>query len=239
MKFTALKTPYITAGNSLIDIIAGALPQIPEKSILVITSKVVSIVEKACVPLHTTPLRDLIQKESETPPLPTAYQNVWLTQKYGRTLLNAGIDTSNIENQYILLPQDPFKSVGDIRDALLKKYQLSDLGVLMIDSRTMTQVKGISGVTIAWSGFTPLASQIGHADLVGQRMQSTIINIAEPLAAAATLTMGECDESQPLCLVENIPHVRFTNQRPTPAEISAYFIDPSEDIYTIQTVPSD
>ena len=57
------------------------------------------------------------------------------------------------------------------------------------------------------------------------------INIAEALAVAAVLEMGEAAERTPLCLVKNIKKIKFQKRPPTKQELKDLTIEIENDIY--------
>ena len=67
---------------------------------------------------------------------------------------------------------------------------------------------------------------VGTEDLFARPLKMTAVNVADSLACAATLMMGEGPESQPLCLIQAL-HVKFTNTG-DPTEVQ---IPWTEDLY--------
>ena len=66
-------------------------------------------------------------------------------------------------------------------------------------------------MALAHWGFSGLKNRIGHPDLFGRSMKMTTINIADALATAATLMMGETDERRPLAVVD-CSDLKFADQ---------------------------
>ena len=84
-----------------------------------------------------------------------------------------------------------------------------DVGVIMNDSFGRPWRNGVVGVAIGSAGVPSLQNMIGAPDLFDRPMQVTEIAIADELAAAASLVMGQGAEGQP------IVHVRgFHSQAP-------------------------
>jgi F420-0:gamma-glutamyl ligase len=73
--------------------------------------------------------------------------------------------------------------------------------------------------------------RVGARDLFGRCMTMTKVNVADALAAASVLCMGEADEQTPVALIEELPFVRFSDAPPTAEEQSATRIDPREDVF--------
>jgi len=134
----------------------------------------------------------LIRQESEYYlPRKLNKYGVMLTIKRNILAPSAGIDESNAEGHYILWPKDPQKTANEIRAYLRKKYRLKKLGIIITDSRTLPLRWGTIGVCLAYSGFKSLNNYIGKKDLFGRKLNVTQSNVADSLAVAAVLAMGE------------------------------------------------
>lgn len=216
MQITASKTTLFKEGDDLVKFITNHLPTIPEKSVLAVTSKIVALAERRTIALtDNIKKEELIKAESEWA-TPTKW--AWLTIKDGILMASAGIDESNADGKYILLPKDSFVSAQNIRNALAKHYQLKNFGVVITDSHTAPLRKGVTGITLGYAGFKGLRDYTGEKDIFGREFKFSSVNIADSLAAAAVLTMGEGREQQPLALLTETP-VTFTNQEVDPAEL--------------------
>jgi dihydrofolate synthase / folylpolyglutamate synthase len=235
MKVTAYKTPTIQAGQDIKQVIAQAIPSLPERSFLVIASKVISTAENQFVPKTTEDKQekhDLAIQEADfyLDPHSSKY-NLMLTIKRNWMFVNAGIDESNADNQYILWPEDPQKSVNEIWHFLREHYGLKEVGVTMSDSTSIPLNWGVVGHAIAHCGFWPLKSYIGKADLFGREMKMEQVNIMQGVTAAGVLEMGEGAESTPLAVVEDVKEVQFQDHVPTQAELAELKIDLEDDAY--------
>ena len=118
------------------------------------------------------------------------------------TLLpNAGIDGSNAPaGHVVLLPEDPDRTAASIRADLEHAFHVS-LAVLIIDSRTHPMRYGCSGVAIGCSGIQAVVDDRGREDLFGNHLEVTRRAVADNIASAAELLMGEADEAVPLVIV--------------------------------------
>src|SRR5258708_21958834 len=180
MHVTAYKTPLVKAGDDITQIIAGSIKEIPEGSILVVASKIVSTCENRFVTRTTEDKNEkhqLVKKEAEwyLDPHSSKY-NLMLTNKRNWIFVNAGIDESNANNHYILWPEDPQKSVNAIWHFLREHYHLKNIGVTMSDSASQPLNWGVTGHAIAHCGFNPLKSYIGKSDLFGREMKMEQVN---------------------------------------------------------------
>lgn len=234
MKVTAIVTPTLFAGDNLLGVIRTVLPRIPEKSILVVTSKVVALWENAVVPVprNRAQKQALIKSECElyTEPTQSKY-NVSLTIRDGMIGVDAGIDESNVSEGFVLLPADAFESAKKIWQFVREQYSVEEVGVIVTDSVSLPLKWGVVGRSIGHCGFEAVTSKIGEKDLFGREMTMTKIAVAEALASTAVFAMGEVAESTPLALVEEVPHILFQKQPPSAAELQGLYIDPQDDVY--------
>lgn len=114
---------------------------------------------------------------------------------------NAGIDRSNIyPGHAILYPERPFVSAESIRREI-KKRTGKKIGIVLTDSRLMPTRIGTTGVAIACAGMEPVQDCRGRRDLFGNVLKYTKRALADDIAAAAELLMGEADEAVPVVLV--------------------------------------
>lgn len=233
MKVTALKTPKILAGQqSLLSILDTAFTQLSEGSIVVITSKIVAICQGRLVKVEEADKAKLVAQEAQyyLPPTQSKY-GITLTISDNLLIPTAGIDESNSSGHYILWPDNPQQVANEARAHLRKRFSISRLGVIITDSTTSPLRWGTRGISLAYSGISPLNNYIGKPDIFGSPLKVTKANIQDGLAAAAVLVMGEGDEQTPLALIEDVAFVEFREADPTPAEIKELHIDLADDLY--------
>lgn len=199
-----ITTRVFNQGESLLDFVLEQIKpdQVQETMIIVVTSKIVSLAENRLVKKSSISKSDLIIREADYNFGEVGY-GCYLTIKHGLFIPSAGIDESNSEsNQYILYPEDPFNSAKNLWESLRKHWGVNHLGILLTDSHTTPLRRGVTGVSLAHWGFCGLKDLVGSTDLFGRKMQMTTVNISDGLAAAATLMMGESDESRPLVIIK-------------------------------------
>jgi len=127
-----------------------------------------------------------------------------LCLKNGTLLPNAGIDASNApEGSLVLLPLDPDASAARIR-ATIAERSGADVGVIVIDSRTHAMRLGCSGVAIGCSGIPSVVDERGKKDLFGRELEVTKRAVADCIASAAELVMGEAGECVPAAVVRGV-----------------------------------
>lgn len=131
-----------------------------------------------------------------------------VAHRSGTVLANAGIDASNVapgsdDNHVLLLPEDCNRSCRDIRARLAARTGIEP-GVLIIDSLGRAWRNGTVGVALGAAGLPALLDLRGKPDLFGRRLRSTQVGIADEIAAAASLLMGQADEGTPVVLIRGL-----------------------------------
>lgn len=235
MLVTPLKTRILwPPRDDLFGAIKNSLKKIPEGSILAVASKIVSIAEGRCITMATVVKDDLIRQEANWY-LPRARSEWGIMHTITRGMLapTAGIDESNGNGYYILWPKDPMKSAAQLLRWLKRTYGVKHLGVLVTDSRSMPLRRGVVGVALGYAGFSPLNDERGKKDLFDHRLNITQTNIADGLAAAAALAMGEGNESTPLALITDISFIYISGHTPRQSRrlYSSYMVPLQEDLY--------
>ena len=109
------------------------------------------------------------------------------------------------EDWVLLLPENPDQSAAEIR-ANLEAASGAKLGVMIIDSHGRAWRLGTVGVAIGLSGLPGLIDERGWQDLFGYTLQITIVGVADELAAAASLVMGQAAEGTPAIHVRGFPY---------------------------------
>ncbi|MBI5220568.1 MAG: coenzyme F420-0:L-glutamate ligase [Candidatus Liptonbacteria bacterium] len=200
MIIAPIRTRVFKEGENLLDFVAHYFRKVPERSVVVVTSKIAALAERRTAPVVNSRTKEkLIRGESELA-LPT--KHVWLTIKDGMVMASAGIDESNANGKLILLPRDSFKAAAAIRKFLQRKYGVKRLGVLITDSRTAPLRAGVTGVALGYAGFRGLKDYRGTPDIFGRKFKYSRVNVADSLATAAVLIMGEGKEQRPLAIIQ-------------------------------------
>lgn len=234
MVVTGIKTHKITQkDNDIRKVLESYISKLSEKSIIAIASKIVAITEGRIVKIGTIDKDKLIKQESQyyLPRNQNPY-NVSLTIAHDTLVATAGIDESNGGGYYILWPKDPQESANKIRDFLKKRFHLKNIGVIITDSRTTPLRWGVTGFSIAYSGFEPLKNYIGTKDIFGKRLDYTKLSIIDNLAGASSLVMGEGNEQTPLCVITDASNVVFKEKNPTKKDLRKIKITIDEDLYS-------
>ncbi|MHC1570682.1 MAG: coenzyme F420-0:L-glutamate ligase [Methermicoccaceae archaeon] len=117
---------------------------------------------------------------------------------------NAGIDTSNAPEGCVVLPlSEPNVQAGEIRLGIRAGYGV-DVGVVVSDSRTHPLRLGCVGIAVGVSGMRGITDARGQRDLFGKPLAITRRAMADDIASAAQLLMGEGDECVPFAIVRGL-----------------------------------
>lgn len=241
MIFLPVKTDILTKNFNLAKTAATSVRKagltLREEDILIISSKIVALSEGRIVDLKTIKpsKRALAYKrtrygaKSEDPRIielilrETPYilpGKMILALKDNIFMPSAGIDLSNAPKDFaILLPKNPWQSAQKLRKNLRKIFRIKKLGVVICDSHCQPLRWGTTGIALSWTGFEGIEDSRGQKDIYGKKLRHTKKAVADNLACAALLLMGEAGEKIPLVIARSAP-VRFTNLKPKANEIS-------------------
>jgi len=235
---TPHKTPPVVLGDALVDIIDAAITSLDERSVVAVSSKIVAICEGSVVPMANGDKDALIREQAEMYLPPDNEYHVSLTVKHNMLIANAGIDESNGNGNYVLWPQAPQESANGIRSHLQEKYEVADVGVVIVDSRITPLRWGTTGIALAHSGFDTLNDYVSQPDIFGRPFNFEKANIADGLAAAAVLVMGEGAECTPIAVLCELPFATFHRRDPTDEELAQLQIPIDKDLYRdVLTLP--
>jgi len=216
-------------GDSVPELFSSGLAKnrvsLKTKDIVAVTSKIVGIAENRIRYLeNVTPglkAKSLARKHSLTAAFAQAVldeadmvvggvKGALLTVKNGDAVANAGIDRKNApEEAVVLWPRNADLSAENIRRSIRRKFG-KNVGVVIVDSRVSPLRLGTTGFAIGCAGFEPIEDIRGSIDLFGRRIEITVRAIADGIAAAAQLVMGEAADRIPFAIVRDA-HVSFGN----------------------------
>lgn len=125
--------------------------------------------------------------------------------RLGYVMANAGIDRSNVggHDRVLLLPRDPDASAAGLRNALEERWHI-DVAVVISDSFGRPWRRGVTNVALGAAGLASLIDRRGEADRHGRRLEVTEVALADQLASAAGLLMGEGAEGLPAVWISGI-----------------------------------
>jgi len=228
-----ISLPIVKPGQRLDLIVFEALQrnkfELRQGDIICLASKIVSIAERRIVRLKkmrvsktarrlaakysiNEQLAQVVLHEADT--ICGGVRGFLLTVKQGILTANAGVDLKNSPiGTATLWPTHPDVSASGLRTSLTRMGG-STLGVMIVDSRITPLRLGTVGIAIGVSGFRTIRDDRGMRDLYGRRIVVTRANLADDLASAAHLLMGERNEQSGLVIIRNAP-VTMVNTAPT------------------------
>ena len=218
--------PLVHQGDDLVALVLDALESadlmLLDGDVLVVAQKIVSKSEGRIVSLKTVqPSEKAIELAAETDKEPAVIQLILdesreilrhrpgvliAEHRLGFVLANAGIDRSNVTedaDDILLLPENPDKSAAELRRGLMDKLGVK-LGVIIADSVGRPWRMGTTGMTLGCAGVDALVNLRGQTDMFGRILQVSEHAIADSIAAAAELLMGEADEATPVIIVRGL-----------------------------------
>lgn len=220
--------PSVKAGDDLAELVrqglAAAGLTLEAGDVLVLAQKIVSKAEGRLVALSSVEPSDQARRlAAETDKDPRLVEWIlresrevlrWrsgvliVEHRLGFVCANAGVDHSNVDGQednVLLLPEDPDHSARQLRLALVGDDGPA-LGVLIVDSHGRAWRTGTVGVAIGVAGLPALLDLRGTPDLYGRKLEVTQVGLADELAAAGSLLLGQAAEGTPVVHVRGLPY---------------------------------
>jgi coenzyme F420-0:L-glutamate ligase / coenzyme F420-1:gamma-L-glutamate ligase len=217
--------PLITTPTAVGDVVCSAMStsgRAPhDGDVIVIAHKIVSKAEDRVVPLASVEpsdealslarttgkdarLVELILRESFAV-VRVAGPVLIMEHRLGFVCANAAVDQSNAggEGLAVLLPVNPDRSAGQVRSAVRNRFGV-DVGVIIADSHGRPFRVGAVGVAIGVAGMPALSRWHGRHDLDARPLVTSEEAIADELAAAATVLMGQGDEGRPIVVIRGL-----------------------------------
>ncbi len=219
--------PMVGRGDDLAGLIIAAVRRSglspDDDDVFVVTQKVVSKAEGRLVDLagivpsaRALAVAEEVGKDprlvevvlSESVEVVRQHKAVLVTaHRLGFVMANAGVDQSNVgaegTEHVLLLPDDPDASAAAIKARLDEAFAV-DVAVVISDSFGRPWRNGVVGVALGAAGIPALWDRIGTPDLFGRKMQMTEVALADELASAACLLMGETDEGIPVVVLRGL-----------------------------------
>ena len=230
------KLPLIKKGNNLAELICNAAEKqntpIQEKDVIVVTHVAVSKAEGNVVNLdEVSPserAKEVAQKTDKDPALVEVI--LWETKDVVRTRVNslitetrngmvcanAGVDRSNVEGErnVVLLPKDADASAQRIRQEV-KRLTGCNVAVIVSDTHGRPFRMGEINVAIGIAGIKPIRDRRGEKDLFGYVLRIKQTAVADELASAAELVMGQANEGIPAAIIRGYNYQATENASAT------------------------
>ena len=133
-----------------------------------------------------------------------------VTTKTGATCLNAGVDKSNVKGDtvYALLPRNPDASARKLMRRI-KTLTGKTVGVIICDTRSRPFRLGQIEECIGIAGLNPIVDYRGQKDLFGYTLRFKNVALADELASAAELVMGQGREATPIAIIRGLKRALF------------------------------
>lgn len=218
--------PTVEPGDDLARMFGDALEHarlpIREGDVLVVTQKVVSKAEARYVDLATvspghraTELAAAVGKDPrlvevilrESREVLRWRPGLLITEhRLGFVLANAGVDRSNVDGdgeRVLLLPDDPDASCAALRLSLQSRFGVAP-AVVITDSAGRAWRNGLVALALGAAGLASICDVRGRPDRGGRPLEVTQVALADEIACAAALLMGEADEGLPLVLLRGL-----------------------------------
>ena len=209
--FAVAGIPEVSRGDDLARLVADALVRsarpIAGGDVFVVAQKIVSKAEGAIVSLADVEPSPLAVRWADTHGKDPRIVEVVLREsrrvvrmergiiisetRHGFVCANAGVDASNVPAGFVtVLPRDPDASAARLRDALTTALD-RPIAVVISDTFGRPWREGAVNVALGVAGLQPLLDYRGRADHHGRRLQTTVIAVADEIAAVAELVTGK------------------------------------------------
>ena len=230
MHLLPIKFPFIKPKDDILKIFTDTLKRkkivLKNGNIIVVASKILALSENRLIDLRkvrpSKKAKVLARKYSMSPAfcemiiqeadkIIGGTSEAILTLKDDIFIANGGVDQSNTPEKFVILwPKNCCAWADKIRKYIKQKFRVN-VGVIVRDSNCHPLRRGTFGVALAISGFEGVRDVRGKPDLYGKKMRITQENMADNLASAATLIMGETAERVPVVVIKDAP-IRLSNR---------------------------
>ncbi len=136
--------------------------------------------------------------------------------RHGFICANSGVDRSNVEGERNVapLPRDPDLSAKKIRQGI-KKLTGCDVAIIVSDTHGRPFRMGEVNVAVGVSGLKPIRDRRGEKDLFGYVLRIKQTAIADELASAAELVIGQANEGIPVAIVRGYNYPKSDTAKAT------------------------
>jgi len=228
--------PLIRKGDNLAQLICNAAEKqhtpIQNGDVLVATHVAVSKAEGNVVNLDkvvpSKKAKEIAKKTGKDPALVEVVlreskdivrmrDSVLITEsRQGFICANSGVDRSNVEGERNVapLPRAPDLSAKKIRQEM-KKLTGCDVAVIVSDTHGRPFRMGEVNVAVGVSGLKPIRDRRGEKDLFGYVLRIKQTAIADELASAAELVIGQANEGIPVAIIRGYNYPKSDTAKAT------------------------
>jgi coenzyme F420-0:L-glutamate ligase/coenzyme F420-1:gamma-L-glutamate ligase len=241
MRLYAVETRVVKLGDNLVEVVLESLRKqqlkLEDNDVLALTSKIVSYSQGRIVKLGDVKPSEKAKKLAKRYSLEPAFaelvvyeaekiyggvKKALLTLKDSVLTANAGIDNKNAPiGSAVLWPENLAEWLKNFRNKIHRKTG-KRVAMIVVDSGLIPLRIGTVGLALAVAGFNPIREWRGKQDLYGKQITITRHAVADDLASAAHLLMGEAAEKTPIVLIKDAP-VDFDDSVHGPAEMMMPF----------------
>lgn len=231
MQVEPIQIPLIHPGDDVVELLMNVLskakPSMADGDVIVVASKILATAERRERNLdEIQPSRRALALAKKHGMEPAHVQAVLdeadvvlggihktlITLKDDVLIANGGVDKSNAPTNHVILwPSNPDKWALKIRGAVKARFG-ANLGVIVVDSRVHPLRIGTIGCAIGVSGLDPIREYRGVIDLFGKPLLISRLAVADDLASAAHLLMGEAAERIGVVIIRDAPVVKSENK---------------------------
>jgi len=122
--------------------------------------------------------------------------------RHGFVCANSGVDQSNVPGERIVapLPKKPDRTAQTIR-IRMKKLTGKDVAVIISDTHGRPLREGEINIAVGVAGINPIRDRRGETDLFGYVLKVKQTAVADELASAAELVIGQAKEGIPAAII--------------------------------------
>ena len=228
--------PLIKEGDNIAQMIADSAEKqgtpVQDGDLIVITHVMVSKAEGNIINLDTVQPSEFaktIAKQTEKDPalvevvlresksiVRMGNGNIITETKHGWFCANSGVDRSNVPGARNVapLPTDPNNSAAEVRKKI-KEITGKEVAVIISDTHGRPLRDGEINVAVGVAGFKPIRDRRGEQDLYGYTLRIKRTAIADELASAAELVIGQANEGIPAAIIRGYAYPRSEDAKAT------------------------
>lgn len=217
--------PLVKEGDNLAELIIANMQRegvaLSDSDVVVVAHKAVSKAEGRIVKLKDIKPSEKAEKISkvtlkdprlvdlvlqETKSIVKATEEILIVEnRRGLICINAGVDKSNVEDgdAYALLPSDPDKSAERLRSQIMKMTG-KRIAVIITDTYSRPFRRGQVEFAIGIAGLDPFRDYRGQRDLFNYVLKVKKTAIADEIASASELVMGQGNEGVPVAIIKGL-----------------------------------